>query len=40
MSVLPGMTPDDCTQAQAKDPIIYQTVEAITNKAIGKWKLK
>ena len=36
----PGMTPLEWSQAQSKDPALYQIIEAIQQKTIGKPKIK
>ena len=36
----PGMTHTEWCQAQSKDPILFQIVEEIKNKTIGKMKIK
>ena len=36
----PGMTPLEWSQAQSKDPVLCQIIEAILQKTIGKLKIK
>ena len=38
--MLPGMTPLEWSQVQAKDPAICQIVGAIHHKTLGKLKIK